>query len=190
MKSYKLTLIDVWQALIISASVGVVVLGVSLGCLILPLFIYNPRFYDYLATNLVLLVFAALPALYYGVKTWLANTPFFEIDTQLQTVSFCAADVEQSIQSIVTFKTFRSQWRRTCLSAADIVGLDNQANVLKSGKYAQKSFSLNISTEHGSQQLTFSSKQKRDECRARLLAYLKTLAKNPPASPAGDLASE
>lgn len=80
-------------------------------------------------------------------------------------LSFPASDVENSLLALLLGKSLWGHLFRERLPLADVEHLANDGH--------GKRWRLNVSGVFGSRQIEFSSKQKRDECRAALLRYLR-----------------
>lgn len=89
------------------------------------------------------------------------------------TVSWPASDIENSLIDIITFKRFRKHLRREVVPLNQIIDIRNDTI----GRSSDDRYRLNVSGHFGSRQLEFSNKQKRDECRMRLIAKLKELGR-------------
>lgn len=96
------------------------------------------------------------------------------IDLRAKTISWPASDVEDSFFDILSGKRFVNHLHRETVVLADITDLRNDTDVHKDRRSR-----LNLSGSFGSRQLEFSSKQKRDECRTRILEAVRKVGIRP-----------
>ncbi len=80
-------------------------------------------------------------------------------------LSFPASDVENSLLALLLGKSLWGHLFRARLPLAEVEHLANDGHGTR--------WRLNLSGIFGSRQIEFSSKQKRDECRAALMRYLR-----------------
>lgn len=90
------------------------------------------------------------------------------IDMTKKTVSWPASDVEDGFLDIITGKRLVNHLHRETVALGDIMDLRNDIDLT-----ADRRARLNVSGSFGSRQLEFSSKQKRDECRTRLVEAIR-----------------
>lgn len=89
------------------------------------------------------------------------------IDMTKKTVSWPASD-EDGFPDIITGKRLVNHLHRETVGLGDIMDLRNDIDLT-----ADRRAKLNVSGSFGSRQLEFSSKQKRDECRTRLVEAIR-----------------
>ena len=158
---------DVWYALFIATSItmGIMSSGVFLA-IVLMMTLKTP-----LLLALIIVLASGIYGLSAGWKTWKVHQPGVVIDLSEGTLSFAAEDIENTFWEIITLKQFFNHWQRISIPLNEILRIDNDTLKLGKGKNTVKHYGLNISGTFGSQQIVFTKKQKRDECRA-LLAHV------------------
>jgi signal transduction histidine kinase len=173
---------DVWLALSEVFGFLALLLFISfLGNVFISFIIFDNEKFTFIYT---LYVFIGLLIIFskFTFNMWQSYYKGIEIDFETKTFSFPKSDVENSIIDIITLKQFRDLQKREVLNLLDIEALNNETK-----RWSTKSkdsngktvttqhvqYLLNISGEFGSRQLKFSSKQKRDECRAMMNSAVK-----------------
>jgi len=165
---------DIWLAL---QKTGWVIVGISVVGLIAGFGLNNLFETD---SNEVLygsVIFANLIMAKFVFGVWRSYSAGIVADMNNNIFSFPASDVENSLQDILTLKPLFNLAKRNSYPLSEINALTNESRRWKTksknsqGRSETKEhvmWLLNISGEFGSQQLEFTSKQKRDECRAML----------------------
>jgi len=175
---------DVWGAIKIMFTIILTLAILS----VLPLLFkaYNVETFSQYSFKYSLYVFIGLLVVFFIpiVKVWNAYYGGYEVDLEDQTFSFPASDLENSIMDIVTLKRLRNLLHRETLNLNELEALNNETKRWTtkskdsngrtvSRKHVQ--YLLNISGDFGSRQFKFTSKQKRDECRAMVNRAIKKL---------------
>lgn len=96
------------------------------------------------------------------------------IDLSSKTITWPASDVEDSFIDILTGKRYINHLHRETVVLSEITDLRNDTDL-----YTDRRSRLNLSGRFGSRQLEVSSKQKRDECRTRILEAVRTVGVRP-----------
>ncbi|TMO47080.1 hypothetical protein CWC25_02180 [Pseudoalteromonas sp. S4389] len=162
--------VDIWYAIKSSIYPHIYIsLMLFFAALVFGIEILFSRPQLYLYVNLLILL--------YTIPVWKALSHGYEAKIDLDSFSFPASDVENSVLDIITLKKLRNMMSRTTIRLSEIRALNNE----KSRRASRNLFAgqkgvprmkdvwlLNISGDFGSQQLEFNSKQKRDECRSML----------------------
>lgn len=162
------TIKDVWYAIYISIGVIISIISNAISLV----FILNIIFrLITLQLAFIIVLAAGVFGIYAGWKTWKAHQAGIIIDLSKGILSFTAEDIENTFWEIIISKQFFNHWQRINLPLNEILRIDNDTLKIGKGKSMVKRYGLNISGIFGSQQIVFTSKQKRDECRA-LLAYV------------------
>jgi hypothetical protein len=108
------------------------------------------------------------------IKVFLVYNHGYVIDLEKETFSFPANDVENSIWDIITFKRIRDYAKTKEISLASISDIYIDSHMSKdysvfTNVRKNPIYHLTISGPYGSDSLMFSSRQKRDELRSRLV---------------------
>lgn len=165
---------DIWLAL---QKTGLVIGGVSVVGLIAGFGLNNLFGTDENGVIYGTVIVANLIAAKFTFGVWSSYSEGIVADIENNIFSFPASDVENSIQDILTLRPLFNLAKRNEYPLSEINALTNETKrwTTKSKNSNGRSESkehvkwlLNISGEFGSQQLEFTSKQKRDECRAML----------------------
>jgi hypothetical protein len=165
---------DVWQAIKV---VSGIIITVSLLCIV-TMFVLSV-YADTMNYEKILLyapIVGNILISIYTINVWKALSTGYIIDKEKNTFEFPASDVENSVYEIITLKPLFDLAKRRSITLTEIKSMNNETKrwTTKStfdGKTTSKqhvAWLLNISGEFGSQQLEFSSKQKRDECRSAI----------------------
>ncbi len=129
-------------------------------------------------------ILANIIAAKYTLSVWNSYSQGIVADIENNTFSFPASDVENSIVEILTLKPLVDFAKRNSYAISEINSLNNETkrwstkskdNEGKTKTKQHVQWLLNISGDFGSQQLEFTSKQKRDECRAMLSSAKKKM---------------
>tara|TARA_R110002167_G_C12700580_1_gene653458 strand:+ start:3967 stop:4833 length:867 start_codon:yes stop_codon:yes gene_type:complete len=160
--------IDIWFAIKSVAGMHLGLSGLLFGLAILSKD-------GFIANNfLTIIIFSNIITLSFTTKMWKSLSAGYVTDLELDTFSFPASDVENSVQDIVTFKKFRNLMHRNEITLTEVRALNNEKShrmkqpLMEKKKVRVDVWLLNISGDFGSQQFEFDSKQKRDECRSML----------------------
>lgn len=177
---------DVWLAL--SQVLGFLLLLLLISFVgsffISPLISDKTSFGDLLTNTLYIFIGLSIIFSKFIFDMWQSYYKGIEVDLETKTFSFPKSDVENSFIDIITLKSFRDLRKRETLSLLDIEALNNETK-----RWSTKSkdsngktittkhvkYLLNVSGDFGSRQFEFSSKQKRDECRAMINRAVKNL---------------
>ena len=157
---------DVWYALYTAMRIAITV------TIVLWIFFVAISFQFKLPGQQIALLIILMIGLKSGWKTWKVHQPGVIINLSEGTLSFAAEDIENTFWEIITFKQFFNHWQRMSVSLQEILRIDNDTIKMGKGKNMVKYYGLNVSGTFGSQQIVFTKKQKRDECRAQLAHVL------------------
>lgn len=116
--------------------------------------------------------------LIYFIRVFIVFNKGYVIDLEKQEFRFPATDIENSFLEVITFKKYRDYARVKKLALTDIsdIFIDTQRKKVFSSttnKTTRTIYTLNIVGFHGSNNLNFSSRQKRDEVRGILVQAAK-----------------
>lgn len=165
---------DIWLAL---QKTGWVIVGISVVGLIAGFGLQNIFELDSNGVIYGSIIFVNLIMAKFTFGVWRSYSEGIVADIENNVFSFPASDVENSIQDILTLRPLFDLAKRNEYPISEINALTNETKrwTTKSkdskGRTQSKEhviWLLNISGEFGSKQLEFTSKQKRDECRAML----------------------
>lgn len=167
---------DVWEAI---GAAGGVVSTYLFVCFFV--FIFMAKFFGEFYGLIIffgLFVFTSVKIYPFVRKVYDVHKEGVVVNSIDNKISFPASDVENSIMDIITFKSFRELQNRASFRLSDIEGLNNETNRWTTRNSEGETirhvrYLLNISGLFGSQQLSFDSKQKRDECRSSIRAGLR-----------------
>ncbi|MFA5454469.1 MAG: hypothetical protein WC272_04015 [Sulfurimonas sp.] len=172
---------DIWLAL---QKTGQVFLGVSVVGLIAGFGLNNLFGTDSNGILYGAVIIANIIAAKFIFGVWNSYSDGIVADIENNIFSFPASDVENSIQDILTLRPLFDLAKRIEYQISEINALTNETKrwTTKSKNSQGRSetkehvkWLLNISGEFGSKQLEFTSKQKRDECRAMLNSACKKI---------------
>lgn len=166
---------DVWEALRVTALV-ILAIGVSsaVAALLLALVWLGHPSVGFIALVTMSLVILALPFIR---RVWRVNERGIVIDRLAGTLTFPAADVENSLADILTLVPFFNLGRAESVPLTAIRDITNdtlRASSTTMQRPHRDRFALNIMGSFGSRQLAFSSKQKRDEFRSALQGAMRS----------------
>lgn len=166
--------VDVWHAVTTTAKCWLILAGgmATVGGILLVLIAG-----DHLPTSWPILcgLLCMGLAMPFGLRVWRSQSEGILLDLHQGTLSFSADDLENSLSDILSQKRFFDHGRRISIALCDIESLDNDTFSSGHGNLRRRRFALNLSGDFGSCQLMFSHKQKRDECRTRLIQALRRI---------------
>jgi hypothetical protein len=169
----KQEIVDIWGAIRVTAMVvtQVAFLGGVSGFLL---------GYAWLGQFSVVAVIAStLSALLLSVafihRVWRVHSSGIVIDKKEGTLTFPAADVENTVVDILTFRSFFNLARTETLklSAVRDISNDTKRTSAAAKRPHQDRYGVNIMGIFGSRQIPFNSKQKRDEFRSAIVHITK-----------------
>ncbi len=179
----KMVVSDVWGAINL---IGIILFSIAV-LSIVPFFLVGQIdiLSNYTWQYAIYAFFAMLFIFFIPIKkVWNAYYAGYEVDLEDGTFSFPASDVENSVMDIVTLKRLRNLLHRETLNLDELEALNNETKRWTTKSKDSKgrvvthkhvAYLLNISGDFGSRQFQFSSKQKRDECRAMFNRAVKRL---------------
>lgn len=103
-------------------------------------------------------------------RVWRVHSSGIVIDKKEGTLTFPAADVENTVIDILTFRSFFNLARTETLKLSAVRDITNDTKRTSAGaeRIQQDRYGVNIMGIFGSRQIPFNSKQKRDEFRSAI----------------------
>ena len=164
---------DVWLLLKILRAVIFFGILVYIGCII-ALYLFADKKDYFVEFSIAYIVLFCI----YFILVFITFNKGYIVDLIKEDFSFPATDVENSLIGILTFKKYRDFAQRKHIALKDIsdIYIDTQKTQVFSmttNKTSKKIYTINIVGFHGSNNLNFSSRQKRDEVRGILVQAAK-----------------